>query len=135
MGSKKKRTAAPAAPPPPPKATAVEFVAPTVTQRIREGRGARAAYLTKGQRLGAGGARLGAGASEQADVADRMRVDDTERMGDIGEFTGRKTYRGRRRYGFAGPRKQKNTAAYSIYLARKAREKGTTGTRKQAGER
>jgi hypothetical protein len=135
MGSKKKKSAAPKAPAPPPTATDVEFVAPTVTQRIREGRGSRAAYLTKGQRLGAGGARLGSGASEQSDIADRMMVDDTERMGDIGEFKGQKTYRGKRRYRFAGPRKEKDTAAYTIYKARKAREKMTTGTRKQAGMR
>ena len=133
--SSSKKSFKPKPPPKPPEAVNVEFVKPIVQERMAMRQGRRAGYITRGQGLGSGGARLGSGSSMKADIADRMGVDDTSRAGTIGEFKGQKTYKGKRKYGFFGSRKKRNTAQYSAFLSARKRQALNTGKIKELGEK
>ncbi len=120
----------PKAPPPPAEDVTAEVIAPTMRQEAA--RRARAgAYITKGQKMGAGGQLLGASPIQLANVRAAAQAGRSTPAGEaktIDEFQTLKTYSGKTGQRKTAQAKRERQTAYEKYLAQ--RQKNIAASKK-----
>lgn len=123
-GSKPEPPPPPKAPPPPAEDISAEVIAPTMRQEAA--RRARAgAYVTRGQKIGAGGQVVGASPIQLANVAAAAQAARGTKVADaktIDEFQTLKKYGGRSGQRKTEKAKRERLSAYEKYLAERQKQ-------------